>query len=95
MNQQISSSAGIRQIMNKLVEVNIPGKAAAANDGEHAESANGRSICDVAKGDGALRKLSYAELHNLGISRDEVAYVLSHDNPGTDPEPDPASRSAA
>lgn len=95
MNQKISSSGFISQFMNKLVTVDIQGGAAAANDSEHGEPANDIQSCSEVQTEKSLRKLSNAELHDLGISLGEIAYVVSHGRPDIDPDPDPAGRCAA
>ena len=91
-NHRMFSTSFTRKLMSNLANMGVSDAAVAANDSEH--SANTSRELDAAEK--ALRKLSNAELHDLGISRGEISHVVRHGRPGIDPEPaDPTGRHAA
>ena len=90
-NHNLFSSSFTRQLLGNLVNMGVGDAATAANDSEH--DVKTRRDLDAAEKE--LRRLSNAELQDLGISRGEIAHVVRHGRPGIDPDPDPAGRQVA
>lgn len=87
-------SSFTRQLLGSLAIIGVHRADEAANDSSHNDRSD-RNIERKAKdAEKALRKLSDAELHDLGISRGEIAHVVRHGRHGIDPNTDPARTAA-
>lgn len=88
-------SSFTRHLVDSLANLGVSNVGEAANDNNHGAPSRREIERDIEKAEKALRKLSNTELHDLGISRGEIAYVVRHGRPGIDPDPDPAGMQAA
>ncbi len=88
---KLFDSSFTRQLLGNLLQMGVPKADQAANDSAHSVTSNRK----IEEAETALRKLSDSELHDLGISRGEIAYVVRHGRHGIDPDPDPAGVQAA
>lgn len=92
INIKMFDSSFTRHVMDSLAKIGIHQVDQAANDNTHSADHSERKLKDAEK---ALRKLSDAELHDLGISRGEISHVVRHGRHGIDPTSDHARIDAA